>query len=79
MLRGEETTSFVTIAGKDLIRILILNLLYSKRALYFHFGSMTTEATLFDLDIYMDKTLTDLPCACRFPLLVEFAFWQRHR
>ena len=24
MLRGEETTSFVTIAGKDLIRILIL-------------------------------------------------------
>ena len=71
MLRGEETTSFVTMAGKDLIRILILKLLYSKRALYFHFGSMATEATLFDLDTYMDKTLTDLSCACRFPLLVE--------
>eukprot|EP01043_Picozoa_sp_COSAG02_P009617 COSAG02_NODE_329_length_24516_cov_11.403448_2_plen_75_part_00 len=73
MLRGEETTSFVTIAGKDLIRILILKLLYSKRALYFHFGSMTTEATLFDLDIYMDKTFTYLSYACRFPLHVEVA------
>ena len=55
---------------------MIFNLLYSKRAMYFHFDHNLIKAPLSG---FMNETLTTcLTTTCRFPLLVEVAFCYLH-